>query len=309
MNSLGLFLVILQFLSGSVSDTQSRVFSMFNILSEKHSVADLAAGLNFIIGPVRHPSAPELTLGSQAAIIIDDASGKVLFEKNATDRLPMASITKLMTALVVLDATNNQTSAVVTVASQATAETGSKMFLLGNEKITVQNLLRGLLIESANDAAVALGYGTTRNMSEFVRRMNAKAVTLGLEDTHFSNPTGFDAPDHYSTASDLAKLAQAAIRNPILANIMTTKQITVQDISGQHKHTLTTTNKLLGQYQNVIGIKTGTTGEAGASLVTCAVGAAGQKVIVVLLDSPDRFGEGKQALDWALQNHSWIEPL
>ena len=99
------------------------------------------------------------------------------------------------------------------------------------------------------------------------------------------------------------------MQNPVIADIVTTKKLTVADTTKQHQHVLTTTNKLLGQYQNVIGVKTGTTEEAGASFVTAAVGAAGQKVIVVLLDSPDRFEEGKQALDWALQNHSWIEPI
>lgn len=309
MNSLGLFLIILQFLTGSVSDSQSRILGLFNILSQEHSVADLATGLNFIVGPIRHPSAPELTLGSRAVVIIDDASGKVLYDQSSTTRLPMASITKLMTALVVLDATNNQTNGIVTVASQATAETGSKMYLLENERITVHNLLRGLLIQSANDAAVALAYGTTRNQDEFIQRMNAKATSLGLTNTRFANPTGFDAPGHYSTAQDIAKLAQVALANPIIADIVTTQRLTVQDTSRTHNHTLTTTNQLLGQYKNVIGVKTGTTGEAGASFVTSAVGAAGQKVIVVLLDSPDRFGEARQALDWALQNHSWIEPL
>ena len=139
--------------------------------------------------------------------------------------------------------------------------------------------------------------------------MNAKAKALGLDDTHFINPTGFDAVGHYSTAADLAKLTQYALANPTIAKIVAMPKVTVTDITGVHRYAINNTNQLVGKYPEVIGVKTGTTEEAGTSLITAAKGSADQVIIVVLLDSPDRFGEGKRALDWALKNHSWIEPL
>lgn len=309
MNSLGLFLVVLQFISGSVSDTQSHIFGIFNIFAKNYSTTDLATSLNSIIGPIRNPNSPELELGARAAIIIDDASSKVLYNKSSTTKLPMASITKLMTAVVALDNLNHKTDTIITVPASATAETGSRMNLETGERMSSGNLIKGMLIASANDAAATLAATTARTREQFVNQMNSKAKELGLNNTNFENPTGFDAPNHYSTALDLAKLTQHALKNPVIAQAVSTQKITLSDISQNKKHTVTNTNQLLGKYDNVIGVKTGTTEEAGLSLIAAATSRSGQTVIVVLLASPDRFAEGSQALDWALSNHSWIEPL
>lgn len=309
MNSLGLFLVVLQFISGSVSDTQSHIFGVFNIFAKNYSTTDLATSLNSIIGPIRNPNSPELEIGARAAIIMDDSSGKILFSKSSTTKLPMASITKLMTALVALDNLNYKTDSIITVPASATSETGSRMNLEAGEHISAGNLLKGMLIASANDAAATLAATTAYNRERFVGQMNAKAKELELTDTHFANPTGFDAPNHYSTALDLAKLTQHALKNPVIAKAVATQKVTLTDATLTRKHTVTTTNQLLAKYDNVIGVKTGTTDEAGLSLITAATSRSGQKVIVVLLASPDRFGEGSKALDWALTYHSWIEPV
>lgn len=309
MQSLGILLVIIQLLTGQISDTQSHLLGLFNILSKDYSVQNLAFSLNSIIGPIQKPHAEELTLNSRAAIIIDNDSGKVLYQKSADDRLRIASITKLMTALVALDNLQGNLDRVITVPAVGANEGGSSMDLKSGEKLTAHDLLRGLLIASANDAAVTFANTTSASPDLFIQQMNTKAATLGLRDTHFVNPTGFDAPNHYSSAEDIAKLAQYALKDPVISAIVSTPKLTVASLNSSQKHNLINTNQLVGQYDNIIGVKTGTTGEAGPSLVVAAKGSANQKVIVVLLDSPDRFGEGKRALDWAFSNYSWIEPL
>ena len=309
MNSLGLFLIILQFLSGSVSNTESHLLGIFNIFDKNYSVQNLALSLNAIIGPVRNLQTEDIELGARGAIIIDNASSKVLYNKNANQQLPIASLTKLMTAIVSLDNLVVRTGTIITVHAEATLESGSRMYLVAGEKLTAHSLLKGLLIESANDAAATLSLTTDADKQQFVDKMNQKAKDLGLRDTHFANPTGFDAPNHYSSASDLAKLTQFALQNQVIADIIKTPQTTVVDVSQANRHTLVNTNQLVGKFPNVIGVKTGTTGEAGTSLIVAGRGSANQIVIVVLLDSPDRFGEGKKALDWALNGHSWIEPI
>jgi len=285
------------------------MLSIFNIFSPNYSAADFAQNLNYLIGPIRNPSYPDLAVNARAAIITDLNSDRILYAKNADAELPMASLTKIMTALVALDKFTGQLNTVVTVPAEALTVTGSKMFLYANERLTVLGLLKGTLIESANDAAMALAYTTGGDLKQFVALMNQKAQDLGLGQTHFTNPVGLDEDQHYSTARDLAELTRVALENQTFAEIVATPKATVRDISGKFVHSLTTTNKLLGQYQNVIGVKTGTTEEAGESLVASAVGDSGQKVIAVLLDSPSRFQEGKNALDWALKAYSWIEPL
>ncbi len=309
MQALSILLVITQFFAGALDTVQSQLLGVFNIFDREYSIEQFVRNLNVLIGPVRNPSQPDLELQAKSAVILDQDSNRVLFSKNDTDQLPMASITKIMTALVVLDKYGDRLETVIAVPAEAIKTNGSKMYLYTNERLTAMNLLKGLLIHSANDAALTFAYHIAGGEEKFAKLMNAKAQTLGLWNTHFANPIGFDAPDHYSTAKDLAELTRVAVNNPTFAQIVATKKIIVTDVSGRFKHSLDNTNKLIGQYDNVIGVKTGTTDEAGASLVASAVGGSGQKVIVVLLDSPDRFAEGKQALDWALKAYGWIEPL
>ena len=309
MGNLALLLVILQFFTGALDSSQQQLLGMFNIFEKNYSAADFASSLNYFIGPIRNPSVKDLDINARAAIITDVNSDRVLYAKNAEIRLPMASITKIMTALVALDKYGNQLNTVITVPGEALDVTGSKMSLSAGEKLTAYSLLKGTLIESANDAGMTLAYVVGGTLDQFVNLMNEKASNLGLAQTHFANPIGFDGDDHYSTAKDLAKLTRIALENKTFADIVATPKTTIGDISGKFVHQLTSTNKLLGQYHNVIGVKTGTTEEAGESLVAAVTGDSGQKVIAVLLDSPNRFQEGKKALDWSLKAYSWIEPL
>lgn len=309
MGNLALLLVILRFFTGALDTTQQQLLGVFDIFNQQYSAADFANSLNYFIGPIRNPSFEDLNLDAKAAIITDVKSNRVLYAQNSATQLPIASLTKIMTALVTLDHYGTQLNSVITVPVEATAVTGSKMSLYANERLTVNNVLKGALIASANDAAITLAYAVSSTPDDFVGLMNQKAAALGLTRTHFTNPIGFDNDQHYSTAEDVAELTRVAMSNRIFADTVAISKITVRDVTGRFVHPLTTTNKLLGQYQNVTGVKTGTTEEAGESLVVTVTGDSNQQVIAVLLDSPNRFQEGRRALDWALKAYSWIEPL
>jgi len=309
MKSLALVMVIAQFFSGALNTVQGQLLETFNIFDANYSLANFVQNLNILIGPIQNPGYPQLELAAKSVIILDKDSGRVLYAKNADTRLPMASLTKIMTALVVLDKYQDNLDMPIQVSSVAANATGSQMYLYQNEKLTAYNLLKGLLIQSANDAATVFATEIANDSTSFIREMNSKAQEIGLINTHFTNAIGFDDIGHYSTARDIAEITRIAMNNPIFAKIVATDKATVYDITGHLSHNLNNTNKLVGKYQNVIGVKTGTTDEAGKSLVASAVGSSGQKVIAVLLDSPDRFGEGKEALDWALKAYSWIEAL
>jgi D-alanyl-D-alanine carboxypeptidase len=310
MQTFAVLLAVLQFLTGTFNSVDAKIFHTFNILDPNYSIENLTKSLNQLIGPIQNASAENLKISATSAIILDYDSGRVLMNKNSDAKLPMASITKIMTALVVLDIYDGRLETVIKVPSEALeGKVGSSMYLRANEAMTVRNLLRGLLIASANDAARTFAYISAGSISDFASMMNARAKALGLTNTHFVNADGFDSENHYSTARDIAKLTQTAFGDPVFSEIVGTASETVFDITGKFKHKLTTTNQLLTKYNNVVGVKTGTTEEAGQSLVAAAVGSAGQKVIVVLLDSPDRFGEASKALDWALKSHTWIESL
>ena len=307
MKSISLLLVVIHFFTGALNTAQSQLFGAFNIFDTGYSIEQFTRNLNLLLGPVRNPAYDDLELAAKAAVILDRDSNRTLFSKNPDEKLPMASITKLMTALVVLD-NYSDTQTVISVPEAATKANGSRMYLYAGETLTIESLVTGLLVGSANDAAIALAVQAGGSIDQFVKMMNTKAMQLGLFNTRFTNPTGFDDPHHYSTARELANLARLALMNGQIAKIVATDHITIYDTTRKFKHELQNTNKLISRYQNVVGVKTGTTEEAGESLVVSATGNSGQQVIAVLLNSPDRFEEGKQALDWALKAYSWIEP-
>ena len=222
-------------------------------------------------------SAPHV--GGRAYLVVS-ARGDTLLQYRADQELPMASITKLMTVLVTLE--HAKLDDVVTVGRQA-AETGeSSIDLRQGEHLTVRELIEGALIQSANDAAVALAqYVGHGNVQSFVRLMNAKARALGLTHTHFANPDGLDAPGHYASARDLTKLAEIAMHNAFVRSVV--RQRTAQ-IPGRTLHTW---NDLLGVFPGVIGVKTGHTNHAGWSEVAAARGI-GVTIYATLLGEPSR---------------------
>lgn len=216
-------------------------------------------------------------VSAAAAVLMDADSGRLLYDKNGEKRMLIASTTKLMTALVALEQGGLQQE--ITVTGGHMAE-GSSMYLRPGEKLTLEMLLYGLLLSSGNDAALAVTEcmgGTV----PFVARMNEKAAELGMENTHFANPNGLDDEAHYSTAEDMAKLAAAAMDDPVLRRVASTR---TARIGGR---TLTNHNKLLSRVEGCVGLKTGYTRAAGRTLVSCAERDGVRLVAVTLQDGDD----------------------
>lgn len=205
-----------------------------------------------------------LELNSRSCVVIDRLSKTILYGKNEKNKVKMASTTKIMTAIVVLE--NYALDTTVEVSKKAAGTGGSRLGLKTGDKITIRDLLYGLLLCSGNDAAVCLAESVAGGIPEFSNLMNAKAQKLGLSNTHFESPHGLDSPEHYTTAYELALLSDYALKNSTFLNIVGTKNYTVT-INGYPK-TLSNTNELLGNLDGVYGIKTGFTNGANRCLVT-----------------------------------------
>jgi serine-type D-Ala-D-Ala carboxypeptidase (penicillin-binding protein 5/6) len=217
---------------------------------------------------------------SARAVLVATGAGKVLYQRNAERELPMASITKLMTAVVVLE--RKRPAELMTVRETAAAVGESSVHLRVGEKLRVRDLLAAALIQSANDAAVALAAGTAGEVSEFVGLMNVKAKRLGLTHTHFVRPDGLDVPGHFSSARDVLKLARVAMKKPLVRRLVAMRNATIAGV-----RSLFSWNDLLGRYPGLIGVKTGHTDAAG----WCEVAAArrdGVTIYTVVLGSPSR---------------------
>lgn len=243
-------------------------------------------------------SVPELS--SLALLIQDFETGRILYSKNIHNRLFPASTTKLMTALVGIN--NFQLGQVLTV-TPGDLVSGSKMGLHSGETVTFRGLLYGMLLNSGNDAAFTIASNFPGGLEAFVAEMNNKVKDLGLEDTHFSNPAGFDSNGHFSSAYDLAIIAKELVKNPQLARIVATKETSVLAMDRSKEHQLSNLNQLLDE-PGVIGIKTGFTEKSGENLIGL-VERNDHKVLTVILGSTDRFGETKKLIDWVYQNFSW----
>lgn len=232
--------------------------------------------------------APKISAAS--AILIDAASGRVLYEHNAHEKRLIASITKLMTALVAVESMPDLTQR-VEIKREYTLAEGSSMYLKTGEQISLEELLYGLLMSSGNDAALAVAGGCAGDVDTFVDWMNQRAASIGMKDTHFANPSGLNEEAHYSTAADMAKLARVVMEHPVLANIVGTKSITIAGRS------LVNHNKLLWRYEGCVGMKTGYTKKAGRTLVSCAE-RDGQRLIVVTLNDPDDWSDHAALFDY-----------
>ncbi len=222
-------------------------------------------------------AAEAVEVSAAAAVLMDADSGRLLYEKNGEKRMLIASTTKLMTALVALEQGGLQQE--ITVTGSHMAE-GSSMYLRPGEKLTLETLLYGLLLSSGNDAALAVTE-CMGGAAPFVARMNEKAAELGMENTHFANPNGLDDEEHYSTAEDMARLAAAAMDDPVLRRVASTR---TARIGGR---TLTNHNKLLSRVEGCVGLKTGYTKAAGRTLVSCAERDGVRLVAVTLQDGDD----------------------
>ncbi len=241
-------------------------------------------------------------LSARSAIVVDVNTKSILFAKNPDLKLLPASTTKIMTGLIVLE--NYDLDDIVLI--ESVNNTGQKMGLEMGEKITVENLLYGLLVQSGNDAATALAQFYPQGQDAFIDLMNQKAKDLNLHDTQFTNSAGLDAYGHYSTVHDLSLLAAVVMENETFKKIVSTQAITVSDVDNTISHELETINQLLGKISGLAGIKTGWTDLSGECLITYTK-RGNQEIITVVLNSSDRFGESVSLIDWAFSNHQWLE--
>ena len=234
-------------------------------------------------------------ISAEKAIVLDGASGRVLYEKNADSQSLIASTTKIMTALVICEQCNVLDR--MRIPKEAVGIEGSSMYLQEGEVLTLQELLYGLMLSSGNDAAVALAIYCGGTVEGFAELMNDKARILGLRNTHFENPNGLDSPGHYSTARDLAVLAAYAMENPIFAKTVSTKSIRVGE------RYLTNHNKLLWRVEGADGVKTGFTKAAGRILVSSAT-RDGRRLVAVTLNAPSDWQDHSQLLNEGFARYS-----
>ncbi len=246
--------------------------------------------------PKRNWSMPFLELQAQAVLAMKIDGSRVYYNKNVETQRSIASLTKLMTAIIVLE--NYDLNEVVKVSSAAVKREGIMGNLRPAELITVRSLLNIMIIDSSNDAAFALA----EKRKDFIFLMNKKAEELGLKNTHFSNSDGIDEPGNYSSALDIAKIFSYLINtHPEASEILKTKNMVVYSVDGKIEHRLESTNQLLGKVDEVVAGKTGYTEEAGGSLILLTK----SDIITVVLGSLDRFGESEKLINWLRAAYIW----
>ena len=231
------------------------------------------------------------TINSKRYAVYDRASGRCIYGKDENKQTAMASTTKIMTIIIIVE--NCNLNDMVTITSKAAGTGGSRLGLQTGDKITVNDLLYGLMLRSGNDAAVALAIHTSGSVEEFAKLMNQKAEELELKDTHFVTPHGLDNPNHYTTAYELAKITDYALKNEIIAKIVKTKTTTIY-INGKPKQ-INNTNELLDNVDGVYGVKTGFTNNAGRCLVT-SVKRGDMDLIIVVLGADTRKDRAKDSI-------------
>ncbi len=239
--------------------------------------------------------AEALSVSAQYACVIDFQTGRIVYEKNAYKRHSMASTTKIMTALVALE--NGVLTDLVTVGKNAAGTEGTSLYLKAGDKVTLEDLLYGLLLQSGNDAAIAIAEHISGSVSAFSARMTERAKEIGANDTAFQNPNGLDADGHYTTAYDLACITREAMKNETFSKIVATKSKTIRNGS----QTVTNHNKLLNMYPGCVGVKTGFTKKTGRCLVSAAE-RDGKKMICVTLNAPDDWNDHTNMLNYAFSN-------
>ena len=238
-------------------------------------------------------------VSAQSAILIEKNSGRILYSKSADLRLPIASTTKIMTALCALEYCDiNMT---VTISDTASGVEGSSMYLETGEKMTIKELLYGLMLSSGNDAAVAISEATE---CDFIQLMNETADKIGAKNTHFTNPNGLPDDEHYSTCSDMARITAYAMQNPDFCEIVCTKSYRIEGEGKAYPRVLVNHNKLLNAYEGCIGVKTGFTKAAGRCLVSAAE-RDGMTLICVTLNAPNDWNDHKSMFDYGFSNYKY----
>lgn len=258
------------------------IFTVINIFSPVTAVAD---------SPV---------IIAECAILAEVTSGRVLFSQNADVKRYPASTTKIMTAIVILE--NCDISDIVTVPKEAQGVEGSSIYLEAGEKLTVLQLLYGLMLRSGNDAATALAIHCAGSVHNFAQMMNQKAQTIGCENTNFVNPSGLPSPQHYTTAYDLMLIARYAMHIDIFKKIVSSQKILIPWNGHEYDRILINENKMLYNYDGANGIKTGYTKAAGRCLVSSAE-RDGMTLIAIVLNSSPMYAECSKLLDYGFDNH------
>lgn len=257
--------------------------------------------------PVARAAGPEVS--AQSAVVLTADTGTVLFEKDGHTPRPVASTTKIMTALLALEAAQEQGDPLVDITQEMVAVEGSSMGLQAGDSISLTGLAAGMLLASGNDAANAAALYLDGSLESFAARMNQRAAALGMEDTHFVTPSGLDGEDaqglgHLSTAYDMALLARAALEDQAFRQLCSSPSLAVEFAEPVKRVTYTNHNKLLTQYQGCVGVKTGFTKEAGRCLVSAAE-RDGALLIAVTLNAPNDWEDHTALLDYGF---SQVEP-
>jgi D-alanyl-D-alanine carboxypeptidase (penicillin-binding protein 5/6) len=269
--------------------------------------------------PVRSFTDTFAVPNAHAAFVMDATSGSVLYATHEHDQRQIASLTKIMTALLLMESGKNLNDIVVadeesihqdgTTIGCGNSGSCQHQTLVPGEKVYLKDLLAAMLMNSANDAAVLIAKHISGNTDDFVELMNKRAAEMGLQNTHFCTPNGLEpdtgAENCYSSAYDVAQIVQAALKYPLLWSIMQRQNTTFTSVDGAYEHQVFNTNQLLGQYSRMFGAKTGFTPLAGYSLLS--VGQDGdRKVIAVLLNDPTRWDDIRTVFDWAFTAFKWL---
>lgn len=264
----------------------------------KKTILLIFVGIFLLFKP--YTASAEVSVSAQSAIVIDAASKRVLFEKDAYSKRGMASTTKIMTALIALESLSMDDTVVASPFAAGTE--GSSIWLSPGEKMSVHDLLYGLMLASGNDAATALAEHTAGSVDAFTVLMNRRAKLLGAYNTNFTNPHGLPDEKHYTTAYDLAIISKHAMDNPVFAEIVATKNKTISWEGAEWDRSLSNHNKLLKRYEYAIGIKTGFTKKDGRCLVSAAE-KDGVRLIAVTLSAPDDWNDHINMLDYCFDKY------
>lgn len=262
--------------------------------------AEIAGIQKYNLPPVSK-NVPAPSFSARAVLAKDLTTDTILYQKDASLSVPIASTTKIMTAMVASEYFKPNSVLRVNIGAGVS---GAKVGLISGEDLSFRSLLYGMLLNSGNDAAYTLAENYPGGVLGFVSAMNKRAKELKLQNTHFENPAGFDNPNHYSSAKDLASITEEALKNASLSRIFATKQTNIVSLDKKYTHSLSNLNKLLSQVKGVLGVKTGFTKEAKENLVTL-VERDGHQILTVVLGSDDRFGESTKLIEWVYENFTW----
>ncbi len=242
-----------------------------------------------------------IDISAKSAVVIDASSGRVLYEKNSRERLPMASTTKIMTGLLACE--SGKMDDIVTVSPVASGTEGSSLWLKIGEKMSLENLTYGLMLKSGNDAAVAIAEHLAGSIDAFSLLMNKRAKEIGANDTSFKNPNGLAEDGHFTTAYDLAQISRTAMQNDVFSKIVSTKEKTIPWEGEEWDRVLKNHNKMLWQYEGCNGIKTGFVKKSGRCLVTSAKRGK-TSLICVTLNAPSDWNDHKVMLDSCFEKYT-----